>query len=242
MLNQQAEWSSIDDTARWIANLSKALDVSNDATLVDLEFFLQLLQQIRELVSELHFNPNSISTRKKVDRFSEDFISGLTLNYTQSQKFALRATMSSKVLGRTSSKSIDIIAGTVLHSFVCDLANNDLTEIRRCEGVYRKQRAASAANDLMKQYSYVQEAKWRNEIAVLSEETSDESATLLERCEDFYLPSIRSKYCSDTCRFKTFQIQKRLNDPSYLAEKQKRYRLKKSNSKSTDSERSSNPE
>jgi hypothetical protein len=71
------------------------------------------------------------------------------------------------------------------------------------------------------------EKRWRQEIELLNEH-GQTKAPELERCPDLFVASPKARFCSDACRFTTFQIAKHVKTPGYHAEKQKRYRKKQS--------------
>ncbi len=104
-------------------------------------------------------------------------------------------------------------------AFVGDVMQNgdQPSRIERCEGLYRDDDLPAVAR-----FPKDVETKWRREIEAL--DGSAESADDVLRCGDFFLKSPKARFCSDKCRFTTFQIVKQLQEPDYLANKQKRYR------------------
>ncbi len=93
--------------------------------------------------------------------------------------------------------------------------------VDRCRGLYRDESKVpeSAA------YPASLEKQWRNEIELLQE--FETAAVDVVRCEYFFPKTAKGRFCSDSCRFSTFQITKQLQEPNYLAAKQKRYRASK---------------
>jgi hypothetical protein len=101
-----------------------------------------------------------------------------------------------------------------------DADDAEMPRVDRCRGLYRDDVALPDAAV----YPPIVESQWRKEIEVLQENES--SANDVLRCEYFFLKTAKARFCSDACRFSTFQIMKQLQEPGYLATKQKRYRLK----------------
>jgi hypothetical protein len=109
----------------------------------------------------------------------------------------------------------DFIGGTI------DSGMTDAARIDRCRGLYRE----DSEIPLAASFPTAVEDKWRNEIDLLVE--YENSATDVVRCEYFFPRTPKARFCSDACRFSTFQITKQLQEPNYLADKQKRYRSSK---------------
>ncbi|MBS1954723.1 MAG: hypothetical protein JST89_11085 [Cyanobacteria bacterium SZAS-4] len=93
--------------------------------------------------------------------------------------------------------------------------------IDRCRGLYRDESKVPEAAA----YPAEIEKRWRAEIELLQE--FDVAADDVVRCEYFFPKTAKGRFCSDSCRFSTFQITKQLQEPNYLAAKQKRYRSNK---------------
>jgi hypothetical protein len=93
--------------------------------------------------------------------------------------------------------------------------------VGRCEGIYKEPgslRLSPAAN-----LDSSLELRWRKEIAALNEHGLVD-ASEVKRCIDFFPLRPKARFCSDECRFRTFQLTKTLSEPDYLAAKQRRYR------------------
>ncbi|HEY9788628.1 MAG TPA: hypothetical protein V6D17_24790 [Candidatus Obscuribacterales bacterium] len=98
--------------------------------------------------------------------------------------------------------------------------------VARCEGLVKQGAYPEARVSALKPEM---EAKWLSEIELLKE-VQTHAAKGIQRCEDFFVATSKAKFCSDACRFNTFQIGKQLREPDYLAQKQKRYRSRKKQS------------
>lgn len=119
--------------------------------------------------------------------------------------------------------------GTLILNFSSDLSrmieSGDGLFVHRCEGLFRNQKADQIST--VSGVNNATEELWRKEIPLIVEQRLEQTPEI-QRCADLFVTRSRSKYCSDACRFATFQIAKQLKDPQYLAEKQRRYRQKKS--------------
>lgn len=90
--------------------------------------------------------------------------------------------------------------------------------VDRCRGLYRDDSKVPEPAA----YPAPIEKLWRGEIDLLQE--FEAAAADVVRCEYFFPKTAKGRFCSDSCRFSTFQITKQLQEPNYLADKQKRYR------------------
>ena len=226
VLNDQSDWVSAQDGAGWFGKLLGLENtVISNATL---ERFMDSLCQMRSIVYALHFGeePNFAWLKSELAAAQLDF------DWPQENPSlpALR--------GKTSSDSTDGLldsfrVGLILQ-FASELADSigtagdkgkERITVQRCEGLYRNPRANKIS--IVPAISEETELRWRKEIPVLVEESLLESDTEIQRCADLYIASSRSKYCAERCRYSTFQIIKQLKEPDYLAEKQRRYRKKK---------------
>lgn len=219
-LNDQTEWKDEADGLRWFARL---LDKENTSIAPEIfRRFYNTLCELRNLVYQHHFGD-------QID------LSWLNAELTQIHVSIIWPNRFHKLpLLRSPGKDagdeslLESLRAALLIQFACDLAEslstNNAPCVQRCEGLYRDQNADSLTT--VQEVSNSTEFKWRKEILVLVEK-SLENETEIQRCADLFSPSSRSKYCSDKCRFNTFQIIKQLKEPNYLSEKQRRYREKK---------------
>ncbi|MFN8555042.1 MAG: hypothetical protein U0103_26540 [Candidatus Obscuribacterales bacterium] len=106
-------------------------------------------------------------------------------------------------------------------SSIADGGADDAPRIDRCRGLYRDD--SSVAEEAA--FPLNIEKRWRDEIELLVQH--DSVASDVGRCEYFFPRTPKGRFCSDSCRFSTFQITKQLEEPNYLADKQKRYRSSK---------------
>jgi hypothetical protein len=122
---------------------------------------------------------------------------------------------------------LDLLRKTLLLQFaqfiggIIDSGIDETPRIDRCRGVYRDD---SDVPDFAAFPPKV-EKQWRDEIELLVQHEAAASDVL--RCEYFFPRTPKGRFCSDSCRFSTFQITKQLAEPNYLADKQKRYRSSK---------------
>mgnify|MGYP003386131523 CR=1 FL=1 len=233
-LNDQTEWKTDADATAWLMQLSRQTIIqgnkdpskskvqsgSKDPSERDpaerkypsnevILFLKELIQNIRAIVYALHFG-------KEPDlRFLEKCVSSLKLTFDKS--LTLKASLNNVAVP----EPFSTILGSMILSFANDLSESQSKKkgifVHRCEGLFRN------STDDSREPS---ESLWRQEIPALAQNPPQNVADI-QRCEDLFIPRSRSKYCSDTCRFSTFQITKQLHEPEYLADKQRRYRQKK---------------
>ncbi len=214
LLNEQNYWESHDDLANWFSSyLGRPVSVAP----AQLEAFSELLLQIRFLLYAQHFN------RPLNLRCLNRELSALNLALHTPDDSALPLLRA--VSDQSDDGLLNSLKQSILITFATDFARLLKGEaefhLHRCEGLYRNNDGAVVFIDT----SY--EPVWRSEIDILVEREMLASENVVQRCADFFFASSRSKFCSDACRFSTFQISKQLRDPAYLAEKQKRYRQRK---------------
>lgn len=241
-LNDQTEWKTSLQAQLWLEKTAHSLSPNTNkvdsSSEKDVLFLLSLLSKMRNLIYQIHFidsnslTPSSLKSRELTsakDSFLSAFLSHTVLSFDRNRKPALRASLQ---LAELEQSQYCEVFGTLLLNFATDLSrmieSGDGLLIHRCEGLFRDHSAAQLTN--VDGISDSTEELWRKEIALIVEQ-SLEKAPEIQRCADLFLSKSRSKYCSDACRFTTFQIAKQLQDPNYLAEKQRRYRRKKSDAK-----------
>jgi hypothetical protein len=66
------------------------------------------------------------------------------------------------------------------------------------------------------------EKYWRDEIALLA--AGSKNTEGWQRCANLFPAAGKSRFCSDSCRFATFQLVKQVEDSGDLGQKQRRYR------------------
>lgn len=120
--------------------------------------------------------------------------------------------------------SVADILDTFLLQFAAYLSDTAggarVNEVFRCEGLCSK----DSVLDCRTYYERFQtlEESWKNEVL---ENTGIERP--IERCSDYFVANPGAKFCSDSCRFSTFALRKKMQAPEYQAAKQKRYRERK---------------
>lgn len=241
-LNDQSDWKNSIQPQQWLKKTAQSFcsntsEIASDSE-KDVRFLLNLLSKMRNLIYQIHFadsNSSAKSSAKKSemaahkDSFLATFLSHLVLSFDPDRTPSLRASLELSELEQSQYREI---FGTLLLNFATDLSRmietDEVILLHRCEGLFRDQKAERLS--VITDVSDSTEELWRKEIPLIVEQ-SLEKAPEIQRCADIFLSRSRSKYCSDACRFTTFQIAKQLKDPNYLAEKQRRYRQKKSDAK-----------
>lgn len=217
-LNEETQWTSEADALDWLYKVTgRRLSINDGA----INSFFDTLLFMRELVSSLHFGEplacDALQAR----------LEGISLavnpGYAQNSLPLL-------VARRASNSDADVlrsVCDTLLlqfSSFLSEAFDSQSTpKIVRCEGLFREGRKERRRLGAL---ARGREAAWRAELSLL-EEADKEVAQEIQRCEDLFVFSGKAKFCSDACRFSTFQITKQLKDPGYMKEKQRRYRNRK---------------
>ncbi|MBX9723295.1 MAG: hypothetical protein K2X81_17965 [Candidatus Obscuribacterales bacterium] len=220
VLNEHSEWRSDDDIQQWFARVSGKTKLGLSAQ--SIKRLKDNLCRMRKTVYDRHFG-------KKLEiEWLEKELSSMKLTFDINKSQPGIPFLRTVVTEDTADSLLDSLRSALLLQFAADLAqdlaNNDATHVQRCEGLYRD----PSANNLtmVPEVSEKIESMWRREIEVLKEQ-SLETEVEIQRCSDLFPAISRSKFCSDSCRFSTFQIIKQLKEPDYLKEKQRRYRQKK---------------
>jgi len=219
-LNDQTTWTSPQEVTAWLFELTgQQLSLSP----AEMSIFFEELDFIREQISNLHFGePLALGLLdEKLQRISP------TINMQpHDQRIGLPLLMAS----RASNSDQDIlrsVCDTLLlqfASFLSDALDSESTaKIVRCEGLFRERRKERKRLGAL---PAERESAWRAEISLI-QESEAQVADEIQRCEDLFVLSSKAKFCSDSCRFATFQISKQLKDPGYMKEKQRRYRSRK---------------
>ena len=219
VLNDQALWQSREDLKAWFFQLA-----GRKATLLDgtIDSFEETLGYMRRQVANLRF-------KQPVDLLWLDTqlktISLGLLHHQGSQEGAASQMprFRARVKGLNDSDLLRAVKDTLLVQFaeyVGEQLDSESELVTRCYGIHRqagfKPVAAAAV------YPDEVEQSWLYEIAVL--EQAQTNVSDVRRCTVFFAAAPKAKFCSDACRFAAFQIAKSVQEPSYLAEKQRRFR------------------
>lgn len=216
-LNEQYHWLAPEDFSGWFHSVVGGKQRSKPPTQSAINRFTNTLRQLRLNAAAVHFG-TVIDTNWLNEQLQECRL--VVDTSTDSARWpALR-------VRANSSEPDDVLEALRLTlilqfaSFIADnLDNRDSSSrIERCLGLYRNDAPLPEAAVFPAEL----ESKWRQEIALINDNAA--SADDILRCEDFFVKTPKARFCSDACRFSTFQIAKQLQEPDYLATKQKRYR------------------
>lgn len=219
VLNEQTRWESRADLMNWFFQLA-----GRKATLLDgtMDGFEEALGYMRRQVANLHFGePVDLMW---LDTQLKTVSLGL-LHHQGAQEGAdskiprFRA----RVKGLHDTDLLRAVKDTLLiqfAEFVGDQLDSPTQLVSRCEGIHRE--AAQKPVTGAAAYAADVETRWRSEITVLAGET--ENVADVHRCSNLLLAGPKVRFCSDSCRFATYQLAKSVEEPSYLADKQRRYR------------------
>jgi len=211
VLNEQFEWNTTADLKKWF---SKLVGRQPDFSKTAINEFQKCLHFIREQVSALHFNePVDIKALDKK-------LSSIKLSMAKADALP---TLHAKAQGTSDADLLKAMEETILvqfASFVSEfLAREDAT-LNRCEGLFKEHKSF---DDESLAPPMETEKRWRKEIPILIE-CKLLSSPDIHRCGDFFIGKAKARFCSEACRFRTFQLNKQLTDPDYLKDKQRRYR------------------
>lgn len=214
ILNEEATWHDYGDFATWFSRVAGRLPIPSEAQFAK---FRSELNFIREEASRIYFNqePDASGINKRLSLYSLEIDTSATSGTRLPSLLAV---------AKPGDEILDRLFGALLvgfAQFVADYQSGG-PGLCRCEGVFRD--ARMSADSLT-----APEKRYRQEIALLEEVSLLEDPSI-QRCADFFVGRSKARFCSDTCRFMTFQISKQLKDPGYLAEKQRRYRSKQRDS------------
>jgi|688.fasta_scaffold467161_1 hypothetical protein len=222
-LNDHSEWKSESDANKWLAAATGKKDARASSSAC--QKFSGTLSRIRECIYQTHLDSGADFSWLAIQ------VKQLNLAFDFSQeavRLNLPALRGNSALFHNDDELLESISAALIIQFAnhVSLSLATGTEIcGRCEGLYRDSRAVRLS--MVPEVQDEVELPWRKEISLLVK-NSLVSDKQIQRCADLFPSGSRSKYCSDKCRFNTFQIVKQYKDPDYLAEKQRRYRAKKS--------------
>lgn len=228
-LNEESQWQNDKDAVIWLSAFFAAESNGFSPGAQALENFRLSLKQMRNTLAAFHFEKTADLSWLKVE------LNGFRLDFdfsgARSALPPLQAFNQGLCLYSKDAQLLEKLRAFLLLDFAFELsrslASGLAPSIQRCEGLYKEPSAASIMQ--LDSVSFETELAWRKEISLLCRHDLETKAGI-QRCADLFkaAASAKSRFCSDKCRFNTFQIQKQLNEPDYLAEKQRRYRKKKS--------------
>jgi hypothetical protein len=223
VLNEETNWRSRQDLIGWLDTaFGRPVKPSDKAV----EGFERALEQMRRAVDELHFG-------RPVDwGWLDEALAGIRLTVARDSSRQILPLLHARVTGADDSALLQSLTETLLVQFAAfvstSLQDKGATSIARCVGLFRE--GNNARLSVVRSIPEESELRWRAEIDVLSDHELIESPSV-QRCADIFLAAPKAKFCSDACRFTTFQVAKQLKDPRYHADKQKRYRDKQTDTK-----------
>jgi hypothetical protein len=203
LVNEAFEWTEPDDARSALRHHFASPDA-------DCQPIWETLIFVREQISAAHFGEPL-----DIDRINKR-LANIRLEYSPGGEDlpALQAQ-------RLAESDVEQFAQTIFLQAMIYLSEFEQLpqdqRLKRCESVYRVDKDLKEMRD---------EKRWRAEIDELTA-VPCEAASELQRCGDFFV-SAKARFCSEGCRTRSFQIAKQLKDPNYLAEKQRRYRARKS--------------
>lgn len=219
-LNDQTQWTDQSEALDWLYKLTgRKLAVSSQ----DMQELFDQLNFMREQVTSLHFG-EALALEQLQEKLSKISLAinsqygldGLPL------LMARRASNSDPDVLRSVCETLLVQFGAFLSEAV---ESKSSPRIVRCEGIFREGRQERKRLGALRNE---RETAWRAELSLL-QEGEPEVVDEIQRCEDLFVLTSKAKFCSDACRFTTFQITKQLKEPGYLKEKQRRYRTRKEN-------------
>lgn len=219
VLNEQTHWHTRADFRLWFSE-----QIGRPASLLDgtIDGFDEAIGFMRRQVANLHFEESVdllwLDTQLKT-------ISLGLLHHQGAQEGAdsRLPRFRSRVKGMIDSDLLRAVKDTLLiqfAEFIGDaLDGTSSRTVMRCEGLHRELPGSipEAAS-----FNAETEQRWRDELPVIKRASA--SGIDLHRCVNLYVAAPKTKFCSDTCRFATFQTAKQIEQPTYTADKQRRYR------------------
>jgi hypothetical protein len=222
VLNEETTWRVSADMARWLnQTFGRDLRLSDS----ELETFEQSLDEMRHTIDAIHFN-------EKVSwQWLDESLGRVRLTARREQLAASvdLPLVHARLEGVSDDDLLCCFRQTLLvqfSHFISDMIEKrDAPSIARCVGVFRENN--NSALSIVRSISDESERRWRSEIELLGESDLLDTPTV-QRCADIFIATPKAKFCSDACRFTTFQMAKQFRDPRYHAAKQKKYRDKSS--------------
>lgn len=223
VVNEEAEWQGRADLLNWLSAKSGARLNPSERTAGQ---FAQTLKEMRNAVSALHFDEELrldwLNERLEATQFVLGYEDFLPICW---QEFL--PLLHARVKGASDDAIMQALSDTILlqfSQFVADsLIDGQANNIARCQGVFRASASTPGARRAVPLDE--SELRWRQEIDLLKDNQLTTTPEI-ERCSDLFIAAPKARFCSDACRFATFQLTKHLSKPGYHAEKQKRYRTK----------------
>jgi len=209
MLNEEAAWCDYSDFAKWFASIAPELKVPDEPAY---SRFRTALEAVRTEAARIYFG-EPVNTE-----LVNGWLRDVTLELDNESVAGTRLPLLLAARTERHQTILDRLMGALLVGFAQFVAEHASggPGLCRCQGVFRDQRFEGAT---LKDF----ELRYRREIELLDEQDLLEDPSV-QRCADFFVGRSKARFCSDSCRFVTFQISKQMNDPGYLAEKQRRYR------------------
>ncbi|HEY9731512.1 MAG TPA: hypothetical protein V6C89_06345 [Drouetiella sp.] len=239
-LNEQVEWTDGNMQLSWLADVFGSPVSPSERTL---ERFNASLRAMRLQLGESHFarsfDLSWLNDELRESRPQLEWHVGATAGSSQADLGVVRGSRLPSLRASTANiisddgancnadSLVELLRLTLLLQFaqfiggIIDSGIDEAPRIDRCRGLYK------IDSNVPDQAAFPPEVekRWRNEIELLVQH--DAVATDVVRCEYFFPRTAKGRFCSDSCRFSTFQITKQLEEPNYLADKQKRYRSNK---------------
>jgi hypothetical protein len=213
MLNEEAVWHDFSDFVAWYSGLAPGSAVPDADSCLK---FREDLSFLREQAARIYFDehPDIAAINDRLKSVS------LEIDTKVSEGTRLPCLLAKGAGGFSESGILERLFGAFLVGFAQFVADRQRggPGLCRCQGVFRDSRREESELPAF-------EKRYRSEIDLLEEQELVNDPGI-QRCADFFVGRAKARFCSDTCRFVTFQISKQLKDPNYLAEKQRRYRNK----------------
>ncbi len=214
-LNEHAEWRNPNHARSWLTMvLRKEINPSYEA-LVEL---YETLSFMRHETAKVYFDhvPDLDNLNSRLRGWEVQISPN---QEARMPRLHLRSTSLDDSTPESDDALIKALEGALLLEFAFWITSNS-EKVLRCEGLFRDESKAFEIN--------ADERQFREEIPLLKDMLDDGE---IQRCRDIFPQKPKGRFCSDACRFSTFQIEKQIKNPEYLAEKQRRYRNKRGDSR-----------
>lgn len=223
VLNEESQWHSQRDLSLWLSSIFGSTVRFKEA---DLERFQGRLDNMRSTIDVLHFGGKA-DMRWLDDELAKIRLTVCYEDFLPQSLHGVWPLLHAKIKSANGHDLLDALAQTILIPFTDfvtgALVDKNAPTIARCEGLFRQNNQSEIS--LVRSITEASELKWRLEIDFLKQNDLLKTATV-QRCADIFVAAPKAKFCSDTCRFTTFQLVKQLKDPRYHADKQKKYRTR----------------